>query len=104
MDFGFTLPNLQHFDITFNYFTGAIPPSIKNASKLERFVVAENKLTREMPHLQNLQRLSWFVITTKNLGSAGRDDLNFLCSLTNANRLEVLQVNDKNFEGFIRMH
>ncbi|KAK9189507.1 hypothetical protein WN943_018105 [Citrus x changshan-huyou] len=82
--------------------TQAHTPSINNASKLEEFLAAENKLTGEVPHLEKLQRFSQFVITTNHLGRGGRDDFNFLCSLTNATRLELLLLNDNNFGGLIR--
>ncbi|KAH9669857.1 putative LRR receptor-like serine/threonine-protein kinase [Citrus sinensis] len=102
LDLGTTLPNIRIFSITGNQFTGSIPPSIPNATNLELFQVSENNLTGKVPHLERLQRLSWFIIVTNNLGSGGRDDdLSFLCSLTNATNLERLYVNNNNFGGLL---
>ena len=101
LDIGFSLPNLQFFSVMFNQITGSIPPSISNASKLEVLQVTDNKLRGEVPYLEKLQRLSTFMITGNSLGSGGRHDLNFLCSLTNATMLIWVGINVNNFGGIL---
>ncbi|KAH9703930.1 putative LRR receptor-like serine/threonine-protein kinase [Citrus sinensis] len=101
LDIGFSLPNLQFFSVMFNQITGSIPPSISNASKLEVLQVTDNKLRGEVPYLEKVQRLSIFMITGNSLGSGGRHDLNFLCSLTNATMLIWVGINVNNFGGIL---
>ncbi|KAF5467077.1 hypothetical protein F2P56_016939, partial [Juglans regia] len=59
------------------------------------------KLTGRVPSLENLRRLRILSIADNHLGSEGTDDLNFLCSLTNATSLEVLNININNFGGIL---
>ncbi|KAF5467075.1 hypothetical protein F2P56_016937 [Juglans regia] len=101
MDLGTTLSNLQSFSIGSNQFTGTIPPSISNASNMDRLQFQQNKLTGRVPSLENLRRLRILSIADNHLGSEGTDDLNFLCSLTNATSLEVLNININNFGGIL---
>lgn len=92
-------PSPQSFGIGENQFTGSIPVSLSNASNLEYRTAGTNQLTGNVPSLGRLHRLRWFVITGNGLGTGGGDDLSFLCSLTNATRLEALGVNANNFGG-----
>ncbi|XP_062154965.1 probable LRR receptor-like serine/threonine-protein kinase At3g47570 isoform X2 [Alnus glutinosa] len=101
LEFGITLPNLRNLAIAFNQFTGSIPPSISNASNLEAIQVPLNKFSGNMPSLEKLHRLRWLSATDNHLGSGGADDLNFLCSLTNATGLELLAINVNNYGGVL---
>ncbi|KAG6669799.1 hypothetical protein CIPAW_01G269100 [Carya illinoinensis] len=101
MDLGTTLSNLQKFSIASNQFTGTIPPSISNASNMERLQFTLNKLIGSVPSLENLRRLRILSTTKNHVGSGGADDLKFLCSLTNATSLEVLNININNFGGIL---
>ncbi|KAJ9175862.1 hypothetical protein P3X46_014370 [Hevea brasiliensis] len=92
---GNTLPNIREFGIGFNQFTGLIPISISNASNLERLQFPKNKLRGEVPFLEELQRLQVLSISANQLGH----DLSFLCSLTNATKLWLLDININNFQG-----
>lgn len=97
-----TLPNLQIFFVSGNKFTaGSIPPSISNASNLEKLNFRGNKFTGNMPSFKKLHRLQIFSIFYNHLGSGGVDDLSFLCSLINATCLEYLSINDNNFGGLL---
>ena len=46
-----------------------------------------------------LNRLLFFLIAVNNLGNGGANDLSFLCSLTNATYLIILQIDLNNFGG-----
>ncbi|KAM5557079.1 hypothetical protein ABKV19_024459 [Rosa sericea] len=94
-----TLFNLQQFDIIKNQFTGSLPLSISNATNLEDFTVADNKLTGQMPNLQKLHNLAYFVIAKNHLGSGSDGDLSFFSDLTNATQLEELFIEVNNFGG-----
>ncbi|XP_018722367.2 probable LRR receptor-like serine/threonine-protein kinase At3g47570 [Eucalyptus grandis] len=100
-DIGFTLPNLDTFTISFNQFTGPIPPSISNATNLVEFEISVNNLSGGVPSLENLHKLQWFLFTANHLGSGGRHDLSFLCSLGNATGLEWLRIDDNSFGGIM---
>ncbi|XP_028105175.1 probable LRR receptor-like serine/threonine-protein kinase At3g47570 [Camellia sinensis] len=92
-DLGITLPNLKHFNIANNHFTGSIPVSITNASKLHLLEMVQNKFTRKVPNLARLHNLNWLILTSNQLGSEEADDMNFISSLINATNLQFLGVN-----------
>ncbi|XP_062155284.1 probable LRR receptor-like serine/threonine-protein kinase At3g47570 [Alnus glutinosa] len=101
-DLGITLPNLQIFYVARNKFTaGSIPHSISNASNLERLDFGGNKFTGNMPSFEKLRWLQFLSTSHNHLGSGGADDLNFLCSLTNATSLEQLAIDGNNFGGLL---
>ncbi|XP_040994347.1 probable LRR receptor-like serine/threonine-protein kinase At3g47570 [Juglans microcarpa x Juglans regia] len=95
------LPNLLSFSISCNQFTGSIAPSISNASNLEVLQIAENKFTGKVPSLEKLHRLNFFTAFRNNLGGSGEvdQDLSFICSLTNATKLDLLSLHTNNFGG-----
>lgn len=96
---GVSFPNLEYFDISLNQFSALIPVSISNASNLGHLAMLGNELQGEVPSLKNLKSLKRFVLTSNNLGSGGINDLNFLCDLTNATFLRILDINMNNFGG-----
>uniref|UniRef100_A0A7N2R2K2 non-specific serine/threonine protein kinase n=1 Tax=Quercus lobata TaxID=97700 RepID=A0A7N2R2K2_QUELO len=98
-DIGITLPNIKILSIIFNQFTGPIPISISNATNLEVLQLTGNKLRGRVPCLEKLNRVSIFVLGSNELGNGGANDLNFLCSLTNATFLFALGINVNNFGG-----
>ncbi|KAI5669383.1 hypothetical protein M9H77_19236 [Catharanthus roseus] len=96
-DIGLKMPNLQLFYVCANQFSGTIPNSITNATKLEIICLSTNKFQGELPknignYLPNLQVLA---IGTNLL----EGDLTFISSLTNCSGLQILDINDNNFEG-----
>ncbi|XP_004309032.1 PREDICTED: probable LRR receptor-like serine/threonine-protein kinase At3g47570-like [Fragaria vesca subsp. vesca] len=93
------LSNLQIFSIFGNQFTGPLPLSISNATNLVKFLVDDNKLTGQVPNLQKLRNLGSFDIYGNHLGSGSDGDLSFLSDLTNATKLEWLQIGVNNFGG-----
>ncbi|XP_050209565.1 probable LRR receptor-like serine/threonine-protein kinase At3g47570 [Mercurialis annua] len=99
---GFTLPNIRAFSIALNDgISGSLPISISNASKLELLQVAANNLTGEVPSLENLHRIQVFRIGLNFLGKGELNDLNFICTLTNASDLLFLDINVNNFGGIL---
>ncbi|KAK9191311.1 hypothetical protein WN943_019923 [Citrus x changshan-huyou] len=100
-DLGFTLPNLERLNVGGNQFTGPIPASISNASNLMRLTIPMNGFSGKVPSLENLHKLQWVSFYLNHLGNGKKDDLEFVNSLVNASRLELLQISDNNFGGML---
>ncbi|KAG6624670.1 hypothetical protein CIPAW_16G044300, partial [Carya illinoinensis] len=100
-DMGNTLPNLQLFHISTNQFSGSIPVSITNASYLYSLDMSSNKLTGKVPSVGMLYRLERFSIQSNLFGHGGGNDLSFLCSLTNATDLWLLDTGINNLGGVL---
>ncbi|XP_030540086.2 probable LRR receptor-like serine/threonine-protein kinase At3g47570 [Rhodamnia argentea] len=98
-DIGFTLSNLRFFSIANNLFEGQVPPSISNCTKLEALQLSTNKLSGKIPSLENMHELQRFTNYENQLGYGKPQDLNFICSLTNATKLEVLLISFNYFGG-----
>ncbi|KAM4072604.1 hypothetical protein ACB094_11G150600 [Castanea mollissima] len=98
-DIGITLQNIKQIIIANNQLTGSIPISISNASNLEKLEWSANKLSGKVPSLEKLNRISCFLSDLNNLGNGRKNDLNFLCSLTNATYLTILAIGKNNFGG-----
>ncbi|XP_022764250.1 probable LRR receptor-like serine/threonine-protein kinase At3g47570 [Durio zibethinus] len=98
-DLGISMPHIEILSVAFNQLVGPFPVSISNASNLVQLFVAENKLSGNLPSFEKLDKLSRIVISNNLLGSTIATDLNFLCTLTNASRLELLWINENNFGG-----
>ncbi|XP_048440126.1 probable LRR receptor-like serine/threonine-protein kinase At3g47570 [Pyrus x bretschneideri] len=96
---GMVFPSLQTFSISNNQFSGSIPVSLSNASNLFRLGIGGNHLHGKVPPLTNLHKLEWLILAGNHLRSGGIDDLTFLCDLTNATHLEILQMFTNNFWG-----
>jgi Leucine-rich repeat (LRR) protein len=99
-DVGLTLPNLEYFTGGVNSFTGPIPVSLSNASRLDTLDFSENGLTGTVP--QNLARLSGLVILNfdgNKLGNGKVGDLNFLGFLANCTSLGALGLGSNQFGG-----
>ncbi|CAN6697782.1 unnamed protein product [Malus baccata var. baccata] len=101
VNLGIALPNLEYFDIDGNQFSGPIPVSLSNASNLYHIGMSLNQLHGKVPSLGNLHRLVRLRLYFNTLGSGARDDLSFLCDLTNATRLQVLKLGRNNFGGLL---
>ncbi|PQQ06682.1 putative LRR receptor-like serine/threonine-protein kinase [Prunus yedoensis var. nudiflora] len=96
---GTAFPSLQAFSIGHNQFRGPIPVSISNASNLVYLGIGTNQLHGEVPSLKNLYKLERLVLGSNHLGSGRIGDLCFLCDLTNATSLQLLEINVNNFGG-----
>ncbi|PKI42548.1 hypothetical protein CRG98_037066 [Punica granatum] len=100
-DLGFTLPTLQFLSLAVNHFTGPIPKSLSNLSDLSLFNINLNNFTGEVPSFQKMNELRAMAIGDNHLGGRQVGDLNFLCTLTNSTKLEILQFKVNKFEGNI---
>ncbi|PSS07998.1 LRR receptor-like serine/threonine-protein kinase precursor [Actinidia chinensis var. chinensis] len=98
---GNTLPNLQDFAVGRNLFTGYIPDSLSNASKLEKLEMGSNKFTGKIPSLEKLNDLRWLSFADNYIGAGEADDLDFLSSLTNATYLSILDLGYNNLGGML---
>ncbi|XP_039173385.1 putative receptor-like protein kinase At3g47110 [Eucalyptus grandis] len=98
-DLGFTLPNIEIISTSQNHLTGPIPESISNASNLKEIQITENNLTGKVPSFSRIRGLYWFNIDDNNLGGEQSTDLDFLCSLTNSTKLNVLRIGVNAFRG-----
>ncbi|KAI3721125.1 hypothetical protein L2E82_32129 [Cichorium intybus] len=100
--FGAMLPNLEFLQLRNNRLTGPFPPSISNCLKLEHLEVNKNRfsgmLKIDFAKLKYIKILS-LGKNTYGFGEAG--DMKFLDSLQNCSRLEVLLLNDCNFQGVL---
>ncbi|XP_055808118.1 probable LRR receptor-like serine/threonine-protein kinase At3g47570 [Solanum dulcamara] len=100
-DVGLTLPNVEVFAGAVNSFTGPIPVSLGNASKLHVIDFSQNKLTGDVPtsfgKLETLVRLNF---EANRLGGRGSyEGLKFLDYLTNCTNLMVLSFATNDFRG-----
>ncbi|KAK2633245.1 hypothetical protein EUGRSUZ_L00201, partial [Eucalyptus grandis] len=100
-DLGFTLPNIEIINTYQNHLTGPIPQSISNASNLKLIQINENNFTGKVPSFSKIRGLWWFSIGRNNLGGEQSTDLDFLCSLTNSTKLELLGIAENAFQGLI---
>ncbi|XP_058217498.1 probable LRR receptor-like serine/threonine-protein kinase At3g47570 [Rhododendron vialii] len=100
-DLGITLPNLQVLTIASNLFTGSIPITISNATKLAYLFLGRNKFIEKVPSLENVPDLTSIVLEVNLLGTGEVDDLSFLDTLTNATRLSVMGLATNNFGGVL---
>ncbi|KAK7819110.1 putative lrr receptor-like serine/threonine-protein kinase, partial [Quercus suber] len=95
---GLTLPNLKLFEISGNKFFGPIPGSLCNASKLQIIELAYNNLVGSVS--TNLGYLLDLEVLNLGHNKLGRD-LDFLMSLRNCSKLEVLIIAINQFEGVL---
>ncbi|XP_057745547.1 probable LRR receptor-like serine/threonine-protein kinase At3g47570 isoform X2 [Arachis stenosperma] len=98
-DMFFSLPRLQLFEIGSNQMSGSIPVSITNATSLRRFDVTNNSFLGKVPSLAKLHDLWWLNFGSNYLGSYSLKDSEFLESLQNCSKLEILDISANNFAG-----
>ncbi|PON76729.1 GPCR kinase [Parasponia andersonii] len=102
---GLTLPNIKEFGIAGNNFSGIIPESFSNASKLQILDIGENNFVGQVPSsLGYLPDLYWLSLAYNNLGSYMTNSLDFIASLTNCSNLEILDLHGNNFGGVFPKH
>ncbi|CAJ2646906.1 unnamed protein product [Trifolium pratense] len=94
-----TLSNLQYFIIGGNQLSGKIPISIANASVLQVLELSVNNLVGQVPSLGKLHDLQQLNLQLNNLGDNSIKDLEFLKSLTNCSKLQVISISNNNFGG-----
>uniref|UniRef100_A0A2C9VHP4 non-specific serine/threonine protein kinase n=1 Tax=Manihot esculenta TaxID=3983 RepID=A0A2C9VHP4_MANES len=86
--------------MSFNNFSGSIPASLSNASKLQELHLNSNtfngKLNLDFRGLQKLVRL---FLSNNNLGNKGDDVLDFIPSLLNCSNLKRVDIPYNQFKG-----
>ncbi|PON42476.1 LOW QUALITY PROTEIN: GPCR kinase [Trema orientale] len=102
---GLTLPNIEYFTIGGNKFSGIIPESFSNASKLQEFDISQNSFVGQVStNWGNLPDLNWLSLEINKLGSHSVNSLDFIASLTNCSKLNLLSLAKNNFGGVIPKH
>ncbi|GAB2212745.1 hypothetical protein Droror1_Dr00020727 [Drosera rotundifolia] len=99
-DIGLMLPRLHVAYFHYNSFSGLLPSSLSNLSEIQQLALSYNHFSGEIPfNGESLSGLSVLILESNNLRFEKSDDLNFLKSLVNYNKLKVLQFNDNNLGG-----
>ncbi|KAL5546647.1 hypothetical protein UlMin_006334 [Ulmus minor] len=97
---GDTLPNLRVLQIGDNEFSGTIPISLSNNTRLLILELAGNFFFGKVPtNIGNLLDMWSLNLEINHLGSNSSCDWDFLTSLANCSKLEVLALDSNNFGG-----
>ncbi|GLT30552.1 hypothetical protein SLA2020_053460 [Shorea laevis] len=99
-DIGLTLPYLKYFQIWGNHFSGQIPMTITNASKLYHVEMDDNNFTGKVRvPFEHLQHLQWLNIGGNHLGSGEADEMDLFNSLANCSKLATVSLYENQFHG-----
>ncbi|XP_058217495.1 probable LRR receptor-like serine/threonine-protein kinase At3g47570 [Rhododendron vialii] len=98
---GINLPNLRRFVISNNMFTGSIPITLSNATKLDYLGLAANGFKGKVPSLEKLKKLEVLILQMNHLGTGEVDDLSFLNTLTNAPRFSTVSLAFNSFGSML---
>ncbi|KAJ4891491.1 putative LRR receptor-like serine/threonine-protein kinase [Raphanus sativus] len=105
-DFGYKLATLIELKMGMNYFSGDLPKTISNISTLKELEVSQNHFTGSIPvgfgTLQNIQYLG--LHGNSFGGNSLGGDLEFLKSLVNCTKLQMLDVGDNRLGGELPIH
>ncbi|CDP12430.1 unnamed protein product [Coffea canephora] len=101
--FGYRLPNLEELYLGINSFSGVLPTSISNSSKLRRVDFGSNKFTGPIPtSLGDLSLLELLNLSNNNLTrDSSSQELSFITSLTKCQYLSILVFSDNPLNGII---
>ncbi|KAA3489668.1 putative LRR receptor-like serine/threonine-protein kinase [Gossypium australe] len=98
---GYSLPNLRGIYIAGNYFSGTLPVSLSNASKLQEFDISCNHFSSSVSiSFGNAHNLTWLNMESNDLGG-GTTDLDFITTMTNCSKLEVISLAANKFSGLL---
>ena len=90
-DLGKSLPNIQQLVIGGNRFTGTLPQSLTNLSRLQALYAPFNSFIRIVPSgLCRLQTLEEFAMGHNMLEANNEEEWEFIGSLANCSRLQEL--------------
>ncbi|KAK4403380.1 putative receptor-like protein kinase [Sesamum angolense] len=97
---GTSLPNLKQLLIGVNGFSGNIPSSLSNISSLQIIDLPDNQFVGRVPsdfgRIANLQRVN---VGRNLLGRGDSDPLDFINSLINCSKFEMLGIDNNHFSG-----
>ncbi|KAL6861457.1 hypothetical protein ACP4OV_017157 [Aristida adscensionis] len=95
-EIGFQLPNLRVFHNCFNKFSGPIPSSLHNVTKIESIRMSNNLFTGSVP--PGLSRL--YDLVTYNMGfNQIYDTTSILIDLMNCTKLQYIHLDENIIEG-----
>ncbi|TYJ16278.1 hypothetical protein E1A91_A10G241300v1 [Gossypium mustelinum] len=98
-DLEINMSHLEFFSVGENQISGQIPLSISNAPNLGVLELYDNMLDGNVPSLEKLDKLFRLALGGNHLGHGREGDLNFLCTLVNNTKLELLSITENNFGG-----
>ncbi|KAL5799605.1 hypothetical protein ACOSQ4_032489 [Xanthoceras sorbifolium] len=99
-DIGLTLPNLQFFEVSGNFFSGSIPVSLSNVSGLNSIEMDFNQFSGKFSvDFGGMQFLEFLSLGENNLGSGEVDEMKFIDSLVNCSNLLILSIERNQFRG-----
>ncbi|XP_031264232.1 probable LRR receptor-like serine/threonine-protein kinase At3g47570 [Pistacia vera] len=97
---GLTLPQLLYFQISGNLFSGSIPVSFSNASKLQFIEMISNNFSGKLSvDFGGMKDLAYLNVGMNNLGSSEGDEMSFIDSLVNCSNLWSLTLAENQFRG-----
>ncbi|KAJ9540342.1 hypothetical protein OSB04_026848 [Centaurea solstitialis] len=86
-------PRLQILEFSFNHFSGFLPPSVSNCSKLESLDVSHNNFDGEIDiDFGKLPYLWWLTIGQHGFETGRLGGMKYFDSLSNCSNLEGLQI------------
>ncbi|KAJ8617370.1 hypothetical protein MRB53_013556 [Persea americana] len=101
-ELGLIFPNLGELYIGVNRFTGLIPVSLGNASKLFNLDLSSNYFTGSMPmNLGRLKGLVWLSAFENQLVNEKNEEFTCITSLTNCSGLQHLSLSKNQFSGIL---
>uniref|UniRef100_A0A0E0BFW4 Receptor kinase-like protein Xa21 n=1 Tax=Oryza glumipatula TaxID=40148 RepID=A0A0E0BFW4_9ORYZ len=95
-----SLPEMQWFEVDYNFFQGGIPSSLANASKLKVFDISRNNFTGVIPcSIGKLTKVYWLNLEKNQLHARNKQDWEFMSCLANCTGLTDFSVSDNCLEG-----
>nr|XP_043620309.1 putative receptor-like protein kinase At3g47110 [Erigeron canadensis] len=100
---GSMLPNLQGIQLRDNQFSGLLPPSMSNCSKLEYLETSYNNFSGKLTiDFANLKDISYISLQNNNFNGGGDpNEMKIIDSLGNCSKLEELALGSCNFQGVV---
>jgi serine/threonine protein kinase len=100
VDLGKSFPSIKHFWVGENRFTGPLPLSLTNLTRLQVLYVDANSFTGVVPSkLGSLQNLQVFVLKGNKFEANNEKEWEFIASLANCSRLQMLSFGQNRFAG-----